>query len=57
MSIIEHSPLSGSPDRLTGRAAPNSAAARLPNVLHYLVLLGLFVSWAGFWFAVIWWIV
>jgi hypothetical protein len=29
----------------------------VPPFMEYLVLLGLFVSWAGFWFAVFWWIV
>jgi len=29
----------------------------MPAYAEYLVLLGLFVSWAGFWLAVIWWIV
>jgi len=59
MAMIERLPLLGAAELPTRRTdtAPLRPARPLSPLAEHLVLLALFVGWAGFWFAVIWWIV
>ena len=59
MAMIERLPLLGSAEPPTRRTNtdPLRPARPLSRLAEHLVLLALFVGWAGFWFAVIWWIV
>lgn len=38
-------------------AAGERGGRRIPAVAQHLLLLALFLGWAGIWLAVIWWIV
>ncbi len=59
MAMIEQMPLLGSAALPTGRTDtdPQRPARQLSPLAQHLALFALFIGWAGFWLAVIWWIV
>ena len=54
---MAHAEHYSSPHRPATLGDRRPAARRVPAYAEYLVLLGLFISWAGIWLAVLWWIV
>lgn len=57
MAKTEQLPLLSSTESPMDRTDADSPRPALPPLVEYLMLFALFMVWAGFWFAVIWWIV